>query len=319
MDTDVPEPDQPEPCEEQPETPASPCESVAKSWDSHIDVEPDEGIHRTLSGLMELDSVGRRLAGRRLFVRHIETLQSQSESVPSRRVAHYRGRMTRNRRTGGWMFITDPLSMRNSASIDACEPTDRQQVELDTDGTTFGSLDEPICQISSSLYEEAEDEPEMPSARSNRRSPPPLRLTLAVTQDEHGRKRTKVTMPPPQRCPGLSVSKHQCGVCHRQFNTTAALRRHRTAAHAPARTHGSVVLSSSTPGRRHSCSVCGKQFNRHSNMLRHADVHKRPASDAPSPYSCDICGCQYNFVSSLTRHVVNNHMQDTELASSSSQ
>nr|CAI5817244.1 unnamed protein product [Callosobruchus analis] len=54
----------------------------------------------------------------------------------------------------------------------------------------------------------------------------------------------------------------------------------------------------------YTCEVCRRTFSRYFNMMRHVGIHI-----GKDMYSCSICGSAYHYASTLTRHMVQNHVK----------
>ncbi|CAH1980057.1 unnamed protein product [Acanthoscelides obtectus] len=60
----------------------------------------------------------------------------------------------------------------------------------------------------------------------------------------------------------------------------------------------------SKQGKIFQCKSCKRIFSRYSNLMRHAEIHT-----GQDMYRCSICGSTYHYASSLTRHMVQNHIK----------
>lgn len=156
----------------------------------------DENIVKTLSGLMELNSVQKNLAQKNLVIKHILKKSVEGKVVPGKEITYFYGHMEKseivdcfNEVKIQWTFISD-YQENNPSGIDLNETNDRQQVELGADGkVTFGSLTEPdLNEICSS----SEADRKIKRVSEFTETVP---LNLIVIEDEYGKKNTKVTIP----------------------------------------------------------------------------------------------------------------------------
>lgn len=287
-----------------------------------------EQVARTLAGLMTLQTVRSSIGRRKLLVRHVQKRSAGGKVVAgSRRVAYYSGVIRPTSGPPHWKFISDPPT---STSIDLpTSPPHPHTVTMLPEEVSSSGPAANCYRIKKELVDEATADDE--DLRE------PLTLHLTETHDEHGVKKTRVSIPQLGGCnaappPAVDDSSRRmaCAQCGKRFHTGGAMRRHQVATHGYLDEGGGGGKKYTQPGdlnehlRTHEpplplfdCSVCHKQFNRHSNLLRHALIHRAPPPDATTadldppakgpPFVCTQCECQYNYISSLTRHIVTEH------------
>lgn len=156
---------------------------------------PDEHISKTLGGLMELESVQRNLYRKNLIVKHIVKRCIGGRVVPGpKHIAYYYGHMQKPEDASNhWRFVPDGVSDSDaSTGIDLQRVDDPQQVEIAGVGckVTFGSLTEP--ELTDTVCLGHDNDAEGKSAPVYFDTVP---INLIVIEDEHGKKRTKVTIP----------------------------------------------------------------------------------------------------------------------------
>lgn len=157
----------------------------------------DENIVKTLSGLMELETIQKNLAQKNLVIKHILKKSRVGKILPGKEITYYYGHMEKidavdcfNETKSQWTFISDYKDNSSSSNIDLNVSNDKQQVELGADGKiSFGSLTEnDLKEISPS---NAGDSKIVKKAEFSETVP----VNLIVIEDEYGKKRTKVTIP----------------------------------------------------------------------------------------------------------------------------
>lgn len=154
----------------------------------------DENIVKTLSGLMELETIQKNLAQKNLVIKHILKKSRDGKILPGKEITYYYGHMEKtevvdcfNEIKIQWTFVSD-YKDNSDTNIDLNLSNDKQQVELGPDGKiSFGSLTEPdltdMC---------LDDESKVVKKTEFTET---VAVNLIVIEDEFGKKRTKVTIP----------------------------------------------------------------------------------------------------------------------------
>lgn len=144
----------------------------------------DQNIVKTLSGLMELESVQKNLAQKNLIIKHILKKSVDGKIQPQKEITYFYGHMDRhevidhfNEVKTSWTFIPDYKEEPDRTSgneIDVSASGDPQQVDLEKGSWSPEKVSE---------------------GQRTRKFSETLPVNLIVIEDEFGKKRTKVTIP----------------------------------------------------------------------------------------------------------------------------
>ncbi|GLV37067.1 uncharacterized protein CBL_02102 [Carabus blaptoides fortunei] len=274
----------------------------------------DQNIVRTLSGLMELETIERHLAHKNLIVKHVLKKSIEGVVLTGKQVTYYYGYMQRtetidcynNEPRPSWTFVSNHLQEEETddgeqqqqsinLSEDAHHDSQQVNVSVNADGKiTFigdGNSDRVSIKQEPCVYDET------------------VTVNLIVTQDEHGRKRTKVIIPQL----ATNVSAIKCATCGRAFKSEQHLRRHVNQHHTSTSSADMSATSSSTAGgARYTCDLCNRTFSDMETLFRHSRTHGSGTEELPSAstpaggssrFTCNICNKSFNTTGSLRRHM----------------
>lgn len=137
----------------------------------------DQNIAKTLSGLMELESVQKNLSQRNLVIKHILRKSQDGKILPNKEVTYYYGHMEWretldqfNEMKTVWCFVPDNTDA--SDGIDTKSSDDTQQIDLENSEWNMENTE-----------------------KQNGKFTETVPVNLIVTEDEFGKKKTKVTIP----------------------------------------------------------------------------------------------------------------------------
>lgn len=275
----------------------------------------DQNIVRTLSGLMELQSIERHLSHKNLIVKHVLKKSIEGQVLTGKQVTYYYGYMQRtetidcynNEPRPTWTFVSNHLQEEETEdgeqqqqqsinlSEDANHDSQQVNVSVNADGkitfigdSSSGSSERVSIKQEPCVYDET------------------VTVNLIVTQDEHGRKRTKVIIP--QLAANVGVIK--CQTCGRGFKSEQHLRRHVNQHHTSTSGGDSADITSSAA--RYTCDLCNRTFSDMETLFRHSRLHGSAAEDMSSStsttttgsrFTCNICNKSFNTTGSLRRHM----------------
>ncbi|KAJ8972452.1 hypothetical protein NQ314_000185 [Rhamnusium bicolor] len=271
-------------------------------------------ISRTLSGLMNMESVKKKLQHKNIIVKVVEKKYNSATETYSKNVAYSSGYMevefvvdVSGTMLENWIFVPDI----NTKEAIFGKSKDGEEEEHEQKVNNSGSL--KLCEICGVKFEDSNalqehrklhvdegklfrcsvdgcDKFFLTAGRLKRHSSVHYialrRLECSIClhrcSSESGLKRHLMTH--------MSMEPFFCETCLKSFTNPGDLNFHR-------RIHD--------PHRYYTCEICKRTFSRHSNLQRHIEIHK----GSGRLFQCTICGCSYHYMSSLTRHVVQNHIK----------
>ncbi|CAD6238718.1 GSCOCG00008535001-RA-CDS, partial [Cotesia congregata] len=159
-------------------------------------------------------------------------------------------------------------------------------------------------------------------------------ISLIISEDENGLKRTQVIIPTPDalKFPDQnSLAKHrkthtgdrpfQCLECQDTFPTAPALRRHMSSHNPESKPLPCIYCGrrfldkpalekhekshlAAEQQRGHVCDICNKTFMTPTDLMVHKKNH-----DPDKKFDCEVCGREFNRLNNLQRHMMVHQQQ----------
>ncbi|KAJ8681518.1 hypothetical protein QAD02_017310 [Eretmocerus hayati] len=114
-------------------------------------------------------------------------------------------------------------------------------------------------------------------------------ISLIISEDEHGQKRTQVIIPSP--------AEPRCDICNKSFKTSLQLLKHNRLKHA---------REEDITTRNFPCDLCPKRFSDQNSLARHRKVHTEAR-----PFQCLECHKSFPTANTLRKHLT-SHDPDSE-------
>ncbi|XP_060533591.1 uncharacterized protein LOC132706331 [Cylas formicarius] len=287
--------------------------------------ESFETISKIMSGLMNMDSVKRKLLNKNIVIKLVEKIANRESKI-----FYSSGCMMQEYRLSD---IDDRLAVETSRFVPdantkkaifepSTEPTANVTITVTEDETgakvTKVSLDpstEHRCTVCGKsflgavflkLHTKSHSFKLESEALSAARSSPPHRHVEGMFECAECNRKFPTSVALRRHISAHFNRASACKYCDRSFATAQQLKSH-------VESHGDYGPEEGGAGQRRrcfGCSTCGRKFSRQSNLQRHLEIHRGDGAR----FTCNVCGCAYHYASSLTRHVVQNHVQGVDAA-----
>ncbi|XP_066255791.1 uncharacterized protein [Euwallacea similis] len=285
-------------------------------------------ISKTMAGLMNMDSVMRKLRNKIVIIKIVEKTFNHIKHWYEKAVSFCSGYMVREFKleddsfSEQWQFIPDNNSKETIFGRENSHINERIN-EIEHEQLNFKKYASLTIEIT--INEEGKrttrvivNPPALFQCKictKNFRTSTLLKVHSLECHSQKGITKTELVEGPNGVTSTEEKGLYECVECKRRFNTPARIAKH-MADHFKAsdgltvktkqKNEGNQTTSGPEADRKiFSCHVCARQFSRYSNLQRHTEIHE----GEEAMYQCSICNCSYRYISSLTRHVLSCHRE----------